>query len=116
MSSDPKKADETITKSDANTTVLKTVEHIIADIEERGDVAVLALSEQFDGWTPKSFRLSDDEVDAAMAAVQERTIDDICLAQDQIRNFARIQLASMQDVEVKTQPGVILSHMNMSGC
>jgi sulfopropanediol 3-dehydrogenase len=108
-----KKADKTINKSSANIALRKTVEGIIAEIEGRGDAAVRALSEKFDGWTPKSFRLSDDEIAAAMAAVPEKTLDDIRFAQDQIRNFARIQRASMQDVEVETQPGVILGHKNI---
>ena len=40
-------------------------------------------------------------------------MDDIRFAQDQVRKFAEIQRASMQDVEVETMPGVILGHRNI---
>lgn len=40
-------------------------------------------------------------------------IEDIRFAQAQIRNFAQIQRASMQDVEVETLPGVVLGHRHI---
>ena len=47
-------------------------------------------------------------------------MDDIAFAQEQVRNFAQIQRASMLDVEEETLPGVILGHkhlpMNAVGC
>ncbi|MYA42559.1 MAG: histidinol dehydrogenase, partial [Gemmatimonadetes bacterium] len=38
---------------------------------------------------------------------------DIRFAQEQIRNFARIQLEALNDVEVETRPGVVLGHRNI---
>src|ERR1700687_1916332 len=89
------------------------VEAIIADIRARGDAAVRELSERFDKLSPPSFRLSEDEIRALVAKVSPRTIDDIKFAQQQIRNFAEIQRASMKDVEVETLPGVILGHRHI---
>jgi sulfopropanediol 3-dehydrogenase len=40
-------------------------------------------------------------------------MEDINFAQAQVRGFAEIQRASMQDVEVETMPGVILGHKNI---
>jgi sulfopropanediol 3-dehydrogenase len=40
-------------------------------------------------------------------------MEDIKFAQAQVRAFAEIQRASMQDVEVETMPGVILGHKNI---
>src|ERR1700704_1754392 len=89
------------------------VEAIIADVRTRGDAAVRELSERFDKWSPPSFRLTDDEIRALVAKVLPRTIDDIKFAQQQIRNFAEIQRASMKDVEVETLPGIVLGHRHI---
>ena len=90
-----------------------TVEDILKDIETRGDAAVRELSEKFDNYSPKSFRLSESEIEAAMSKVSARDLDDIKFAQTQIRNFAEAQRASMTDIEVETLPGVILGHKNI---
>ncbi|MDH4989630.1 histidinol dehydrogenase [Aquamicrobium lusatiense] len=89
------------------------VETALADIATRGDAAVRELAAKFDGYTPESFRLSQDEIDALIATLTPREIDDIRFAQAQVRNFAQIQRASMQDVEVETLPGVILGHKHI---
>lgn len=93
--------------------VRAVVEETLADIEMRGDDAVRDLSQKFDGYAPQSFRLSTSEIEAAMQKVSTRDMEDITFAQDQIRNFAQAQRASMTDVEVETLPGVILGHKNI---
>jgi len=89
------------------------VRGIIADISDRGEVAVRELSETFDGWAPESFRLSSSELDEIISSVDPSTISDIEFAQKQIRNFAEVQRASMLDVEVETLPGVFLGHKHL---
>jgi len=100
--------------------VRATVEAILADVEARGDGAVRDLSAKFDNWSPDSFRLSQAEIDDCIAAVAPRDLEDIRFAQAQIRRFAEIQKAALQDVEVETLPGVVLGHknipMNSVGC
>jgi sulfopropanediol 3-dehydrogenase len=93
--------------------VRQTVEGILTDVKKRGDAAVRELSQQFDKWSPASFKLSQAELDAIMAKVPQSTIDDIKFAQAQIRNFAQAQRASMQDIEVETLPGVKLGHKHI---
>ncbi|MEM6639534.1 MAG: histidinol dehydrogenase [Pseudomonadota bacterium] len=93
--------------------VRATVEGILEDIGKRGDDAVRELSEKFDRWAPAAFRLTQDEIDACIARVPQRSIDDIKFAQTQIRRFAEIQKAALQDVEVETLPGVTLGHKNV---
>jgi sulfopropanediol 3-dehydrogenase len=93
--------------------VRSAVEAIIADVKVRGDAAVRELSQRFDKWSPPSFRLTDGEIRALVAKVPARTIDDIKFAQQQIRNFAEIQRASMKDVEVETLPGIVLGHRHI---
>jgi sulfopropanediol 3-dehydrogenase len=93
--------------------VRSTVEGIIADVARRGDAAVRELSERFDNWSPRSFRLSEGEITALIDKVAPETIEDIKFAQAQIRHFAEIQRASLRDVEVETLPGVVLGHRHI---
>ncbi|EAQ12978.1 sulfopropanediol 3-dehydrogenase [Maritimibacter alkaliphilus HTCC2654] len=93
--------------------VRATVEATLKDIETRGDAAVRDLSEKFDGYTPKAFRLTPSEIEAAMQKVTTREMEDIKFAQTQIRRFAEAQRATMTDTEVETMPGVILGHKNI---
>jgi sulfopropanediol 3-dehydrogenase len=93
--------------------VRQTVEAILADIEARGDEAVREYSRKFDHWDPPTFRMSEPQIEACVASIPARNIDDIRFAQAQIRNFARIQREALRDVEVETLPGVVLGHRNI---
>ncbi len=93
--------------------VRMTVEETLKDIELRGDVAVKALSQQFDGYAPENFQLNESQILAAIQKVSRRDMEDIKFAQTQIRRFAEEQKASMKDIEVETVPGVILGHKNI---
>ncbi len=108
-----KKGKQEEEKAIDNQKVKDIVEGIISDIEKRGDEAILQYSGQFDKWTPKSFRLSREEINACYEQLSEQEINDIKWAQEQVRNFATIQRASMKDVEVETLPGVVLGHKNI---
>ncbi len=99
--------------ADFDAKVKTTVESILGDIQARGDEAVRELSDKFDSWSPESFRLSNSDIDAAVARLPEQTIRDIEFAQSQIRNFAEIQKAALTNVEVETLPGVVLGHKNI---
>ena len=103
-----------------NTRVREIVESILAEIAERGDAAVRDYSEKFDQWSPESYRLSDEQIQACIDSLPESTLDDIRFAQEQVKNFARVQRESMLDVQVETRPGVILGHkhlpVNTVGC
>jgi len=105
-----KPADERA-EDDAKTRAV--VEATLADIEARGDVAVRELSEKFDGYSPESFRLSQAQINALIAQLSPRELEDIKFAQEQVRNFAQAQRDSMLDIEVETMPGVILGHKNI---
>src|SRR6187455_3879708 len=104
----------------ADAKVRETVESILAQVEERKDAAIRELSEKFDKWEPNNFRLSQAEIDQAIAQVPQRDLDDIKFAQAQVRNFAQKQRDTMLDLEVETLPGVVLGHrhipVNSIGC
>lgn len=107
-------------RQDDDAKVRSIVEGLLADIESNGDKAVRALSEKFDNWSPESFRLSERDIEAAMAKVSPQDLADIKFAQKQVRFFAQKQRDSMLDVEVETMPGVVLGHkhipVNSVGC
>ena len=100
-------------RAEEDAKVRAVVEQTLADIAARGDAAVRDLSAKFDRYTPPAFRLTGSEIEAAMAQVSTRDMDDIRFAQTQIRRFAEAQRASMTDIEVETMPGVILGHRNI---
>ncbi|MEM6467601.1 MAG: histidinol dehydrogenase, partial [Pseudomonadota bacterium] len=89
------------------------VEAALAEIDADGDAAVRRFSEKFDGYSPESFRLSQDQIDDLIAQVSPQDMADIQFAQDQVMAFARAQRASMTDIEVEPMPGVILGHKNI---
>ncbi len=93
--------------------VKKTVETILADIAERGDTAVRELSEKFDKWSPRSFRLTEGQIQECIDSLPASTITDIKFAQAQVRTFAQAQLDSMHDIEIETLPGVTLGQKNI---
>ena len=105
------KPDEERAQDDAQTKA--TVENILRDIEIRGDKAVRDLSAKFDNYTPKNFKLSDQEISNLIGTLSERELSDIKFAQTQVRNFAQAQRESMLDIEIETLPGVILGHKNI---
>ena len=93
--------------------VSETVKKTLKMIKEGGDKAVRELSEKFDNYSPKSFKLSLSEINDLIDKVPARDLEDIKFAQEQIRNFAQAQRNSMQDIEIETMPGVILGHKNI---
>ncbi len=100
-------------RADADAKVRATVEATLADIDALGDVAVRELSVKFDKYDPPSFRLSEQEIEDSMGKVSAADLTDIKYAQKQIRRFAEAQRASVTDIEVETEPGVILGHRNI---
>jgi sulfopropanediol 3-dehydrogenase len=98
---------------EADLKVRALVENMLEKVATEGDSAVREFSAKLDKWLPESFRLSDDDIKEIIAGLPQQVIDDITFAQTQIRNFAQIQRASIQDVEVETLPGVILGHKNI---
>ena len=93
--------------------VSEIVKNTLRSIEDRGDEAVREFAEKFDNYTPKSFKLTQTEIDNLIKQVSTQDLEDIKFAQEQVRNFAQAQRDSMKDIEVETLPGVILGHKNI---
>lgn len=107
-------------KAEADRQVRDMVEATLADIATRGDAAVRELSVRFDGWDREDYRLSPAEIQACIDQLSGQALKDIEFAQAQVRNFAQVQRAALQDVEVEALPGVVLGHRNIpvnaAGC
>jgi len=107
-----KTKNDTSAKSGLSTDVPTIVKGVIDDIRGNGDAAVSKYSEKFDSWSRPSFRLSQDEIDAAIAACPEQTIKDIQEVQSNVRKFAEAQRASLREFEIEMEPGVFLGQRN----
>ena len=84
-------------RSIENEKVKSIVEETLKKIEQKGDQYIRELSEKFDKYSPKSFKLSDSEIQNLISDVLDDDIDDIKFAQKQVRKFAEAQLSTIKD-------------------
>lgn len=64
---------------DVDQQVRATVEGMLDDVKERGDTAIRELSTRLDKWSPKSFRLSAEEIQDIIKGLPEQVISDISI-------------------------------------
>lgn len=99
--------------------IRETVQELLADIEHRGEQAVVELAQKFDGWQGP-FILSDEKKQRLIAEVPENIKADIRFAHEQVYSFAQAQRASLTEFEVENFPGVKLGQkvipMDVAGC
>lgn len=81
-----------------------TVRRICSEVDEHGDDAVIASTERFDGVRLESFRVTDDEIAAAAAAIDREDRECLGRARNNIEVFHRLQRP--RTVEVETEAGV----------
>jgi len=105
---EPRRLAEAVTEE-----IRSTVSTVLSDVARRGTDAVREYSERFDDWSPPSFRVSDKDI----ASVADRVDPDVRhhaqFTLEQVRNFARLQLESMNEFEVETLPGVVLGQKHI---
>lgn len=89
------------------------VQGIIEDIRAHGDDAVRRCSEEFDSWSPSSFRLDAAQIEEITAPLSAQTLADIDTVQASVRQFAEAQRGTLSDLEIETQPGVLLGHKHV---
>ena len=75
-----------------NAAIEKTVEDIIADVRQNGDSALYRYSQKFDGCALDSLKVSDDEIDAALAKTDEYFLDTLRMAKENIARFHSAQV------------------------
>ncbi|MGJ5620871.1 histidinol dehydrogenase [Sulfitobacter sp. MF3-043] len=105
-------------KSDASD-VHETVVKILSDIEAGGDDAAREYARKFDKYDGNII-LTAEEIEAASALVPQKLKEDIKFAHDNVRRFAEAQKATVSDVEVEIQPGLIAGQkaipVDAAGC
>jgi len=99
--------------SNAPSNVPSIVTGVIDAIRKDGDSAVRSYSEKFDKWSPKSFKLSTEEIEKIISTLPEQVIKDIKQVQHNVRTFAQAQKESLKEFELEIQPGVFLGQKNI---
>lgn len=97
-------------ETSARDAVRTTVEQILGEVREQGEPAIRRWSQQFDGWSPPSFRLTDAQARelAARAPADVRAALEVAAAN--VRRFAEAQRAALRDVDVEVAPGLHAGH------
>ena len=93
-----------------NAAIETLVKDILMDVRQRGDEAVRAYSERFDGAKLERFEVSEAEKRAALDALDPQTRADTEFAIDNVRKFAEAQKATILPLEVEALPGLHLGH------
>jgi histidinol dehydrogenase len=86
---------------DTTTRVDAAVSGIIAAVRAEGDAALLRFTARWDGWVPDSaaaLRVTEAEVDAAVASIPAELMDALDLAATRIEAFHRAQLPADLDL------------------
>ena len=96
------------TSAEVTQEIHDTVSRIISDVSREGTTAVRRYSEQFDGWSPHAFRVSQAAIDTAHDEMEESVATSARFLIDQVTNFARLQRNTLVDFEAETLPGVLL--------
>jgi sulfopropanediol 3-dehydrogenase len=91
----------------------KIVSEMLIELEKGGMDAVRKYSEKFDGWSPGGFERSPAEIGKAIDSLDRQIIEDTDFCQNNVREFAQRQLATLQPLEVETRPGVTLGHKHI---
>ncbi len=93
--------------------IARRVSEMLLRIEREGADAVRAYSRELDDWNPPTFQVSDREIRAAAASLDDELLRHVEFAQAQIRNFAQLQRATLVDFERETLPGVVLGQKHV---
>tara|TARA_R110002094_G_scaffold110412_4_gene107641 strand:- start:242 stop:1549 length:1308 start_codon:yes stop_codon:yes gene_type:complete len=109
----------TLTSTSDASDVHDTVAAILADIEAGGDDAAREYAKKFDKYEGNII-LTPEEIEAASALVPDKLKADIQFAHDNVRRFAEAQKATVSNVEVEIQPGLIAGQkaipVDAAGC
>lgn len=89
------------------------VSEIIEDIRKFKDKSILKYNIKFDNNQRENLRISREEIKKAYEDVDEKFIDNLRIAAENIEKFARLQKENFNDFEKEIYPGVILGQKNI---
>jgi sulfopropanediol 3-dehydrogenase len=98
------------TKTADQADVSAQVSRMLDEIRRDGIAAVRRFSSEYDKWSPPTFRLSQSDIDRAVASVSPELRESLHFALGNIRKFAGEQLKIFRDADVDVLPGVSLGH------
>ena len=78
--------------------------NIINQVAEKGDTALIDLTEKFDGYRLTSLKVNEQQVQQAIDSLSTQRLNALEQAYQQIKRFHQAQ--KQQDIEVETCPGV----------
>ena len=97
----------------------ETVQTMLHEIEQGGEVCVREYARKLDGWE-KDIVVSREEIEAAGAGLDAQTRRDIEFSHARVKTFAEAQLASMGEFETELSPGLFagqrLVPVKTAGC
>ncbi len=96
------------TAAEVTQEIRDTVSKVISEVERHGTDAVRRYSEQFDGWSPPTFRVPQDTIDRALEQMEPVVATSSQFLIDQVCGFAQLQRDTLVDFEAETLPGVLL--------
>jgi sulfopropanediol 3-dehydrogenase len=96
------------TEDSGSVTVL--VGEILSDVRKRGDAAIRDYALRFDKSDLIEFEVTAKQRQAALNALDPQTRKDTEFAIENVRDFAKAQLATILPLEIETLPGVHLGH------
>lgn len=109
----------TLTSASGASDVHDTVVSILNDIEAGGDAKALEYAAKFDQYDG-NIVLSDAEIEAASALVPDKLKSDIRFAHDNVKRFAELQKATVEDAQMEILPGYITGQktipVDAAGC
>lgn len=66
---------------------LKTVRQVLADVRQKGDEAVKAYSQKWDGYAPENLRVTEQEIEEAVKSLDPQLVQDLKEAAANIRLY-----------------------------
>ena len=112
-----KKAGKTASTGEQD--VRDIVMNMLGELERGGDARAEQYARELDKWTG-DIVVSDETRERVKKMVSQKLQDDIRFAHDNVRRFAEVQRASIQDTQTEILPGLIAGHRNIplqtAGC
>ena len=98
------------TRREAAADVSRDVAHIVDDVRRRGDAAVVACAERFDGQilAPETLRVPEKEMEQVAVAAPAAAREALAVAARRIEAYHRRQVP--EDLEFEDRDGVTLGH------
>lgn len=94
-------------RQESHTEITSIVQNILSDIDLGGEEKVLEYAAKFDGYKGGSLILLDADIERAVNSLSDQLKMDIQFAHNNIKRFAEMQRACIQDGEIEMSPGFI---------